>query len=157
LSGSSMAWIKTALTGTLYPNGFTNMIVLKGSKYLVPNVLERAIQLTPEGINGVYGRGYLVLAQEGNLVSAVTVSNIVLDPMPANKFTVPTELTNNTLSLKLSPPTFLTGVVKGTFKHPANGGVPVTKITGVILQVQNEADGFFNGPTESGSFQLLGQ
>jgi hypothetical protein len=152
LSGT-LAWIKQGPIGTLYPAGFTNSVALTASPYTIPAATELAITLLPDSTNGV---GQLTIAAEAGQTPAVTVTNIVLNPMPLNKFTVPADVTNNPVTLKLSKPLFKTGVVKGTFFI----GVNKTPFVGVILKDQNVARGFFKGaavPAESGSFLLEAQ
>jgi hypothetical protein len=148
-------WVKTGM-GSLYLGGFTNLnIELLTSEYSVPDVGERAINLNDSGPNGI---GYVELEQ-GQMTNLVAVSNVVLTPMPTNKFlAMKYDASTNPVTLVLSKPVYKTGVVKGTFINPATA--VKLNLTGVILQDANVARGYFmkkGVSTESGSFLLAPQ
>ena len=63
--------------------------------------------------------------------------------------TTPTRCPSNRVN-----PTLPTGLLKGSFVHPATG--KKVSINGVVLQKQNEARGFFLGTNKAGAFLLQG-
>jgi hypothetical protein len=151
LSATNVNWFRKTLALGLYQSGFTNYSLnLLASKYQVPGTGERAIKLTNSDTNGL---GKLTLANEENLGFTITQSNILLSPMPQNKFTV----LPNAYTVKLLNPSYKTGLFKGNFVHPSAGK---QNLVGVILQEGadgNVARGFFLGTSESGSFLLQAQ
>jgi hypothetical protein len=141
-------WIKNwiPVTSTFYSSGFTNAgINLLGSAYDEPGTGEFVVNMTADDTNMV---GTVTL-EDGNLTSPVEVTNVVLWAMPGNKFVVPA----NAVTLKMNKPSYKTGLVSGSFKHPDLGSV-TKAIKGVVLQDENQARGYFLGTAQTGSFLL---
>jgi hypothetical protein len=129
-------WIKPNTPGDVYyPIGFTNLIDIISSTYTAPPSGVRPLNLT----NGI------VILQDGNLPQAITNS---FSWSAGNNIAISAPNTNF-LTLKA---TLSTGVLKGTFIHPVTG--QTNNLNGILLQQQNQAAGYFLGPTESGSLLL---
>jgi hypothetical protein len=127
ISGPLDWFKKPQARAKLYPAGFTNVTEAAGSIYLFTNgvpVLD-------------FSTGEFSL-NNGNLVSPL-VDTITLDS--ANKITS----TNATLKISIST---ATGSFKGSVANPAGG--KAISFTGVVLQRQNVAGGFFTGATQTG-------
>ena len=133
-----LSWIKTPVAGRFYPTGFTNGSSALGSLYVPPQIGTRILGLT----NG------LVVMSGGNMSDSLTneitlaTNNIVtVDPVATNK-----------LSL-----TFATnyGSFSGKFFNPTTR--KTNTVSGVVLQLQNEARGYFLGTNQSGRISLTPQ
>ncbi|MEO7300285.1 MAG: BACON domain-containing protein [Verrucomicrobiota bacterium] len=130
----NLTWIKNEGSRTFYPDGFTNDLQIAGSVYAP--VLNQTWGL--DFING------LVVLEDGNLPGPL--SNLITLDQNSVRADVGAIVDVN---LRYALPT---GLVKGSFIHPANG--KKTLVTGVVLQKQNEVRGFFLGTNQSGSFLL---
>jgi hypothetical protein len=60
----------------------------------------------------------------------------------------------NSLSLKLTTNGLSAGVISGGFAYPGTGTKTNTAISGIVLQQQNEAVGYFLRTNQSGSLLL---
>jgi hypothetical protein len=128
-------WSKSAHSNDrYYTGGFQARLTLSGNRYQAPS---RGMVVMNVGFckfvlqNGELG----VIEKEGALTPANKL--LVLNPA-ADKLK---------LSLGLS-----TGMISGSFIHPATG--KVVSVWGVLLQPQDCGVGFFLGTTESGLFEL---
>jgi hypothetical protein len=130
------AWFKTHAFGTLYPAGFTNVISVTGSRFLVGTALKPVLPPTNFNLT-ISGGGFT------NPVSE-TVSLRSMGQFTAQGGAV------SKLSLALNP---ATGLVTGSFVMPDGRNTAVIK--GVALEGQTNAAGFFLTPQAGGSFELV--
>jgi hypothetical protein len=129
--------VKTGLTNSVYPNGFTNESALIGALYSpaalgipVLNMTSGTITLTNGNLSGaLVGSGILI---KGNNSAVVT--------------------SDNNIKFSLSSGT---GLINGTFQHPENGNT-VTSFRGAVLQGENAGAGHFLGTNRGGLFFLEG-
>jgi len=135
--GGALNWIRPAgPIPALYAFGFSNVTSVTGSRYSV-------------------SAGIPVLSlQNGQTV----LSGVSLDPGLTNAISINNNNTlllaggNEGLTLAL---TKSTGLIIGSFHFPGTGAV--TPIRGVILQEQNQAQGYFLGLDQCGSFRIESQ
>jgi hypothetical protein len=138
IQSDSVAWVKTAGSDKLYPNGFGVTLQPTGSTYVRP-VAGSVLSFT----NGV------AAFSGGDLFSAdVAVWDFVrvLVPKP-NAFVAEEAVENVRLSVDRGK-----GIISGRFVDIMTG--LKTPIKGVVLQKQNYARGFFASTNSSGSFVL---
>ena len=144
VTADHLTWLKaptTAMGDNFYRDGFKRDLALLGARYVAP----------APGLNVVGWSNGIVLIDGGNLT--VTLSNQVA--IANNRVTV---LSNsNRVSLTIAPPT---GLVTGTFKHPAIG--PVVSLKGVVVQLPPGSGGafvgsWFRGTNKTGFLQLKSQ
>jgi hypothetical protein len=136
--GGDLYWFRPeGATPKAYPSGFTNTASVIGSRFDLMNA--PALTLT---------NGQAILeggALSTNLTNSVSISsNNALEAAPGT----------DSLSLKLTTSGAKAGEISGGFDFPASGKKADTTISGVVLQEQNEAVGYFLRTNQSGSFQL---
>ncbi len=137
-ASGNISWMKAAVAGDLYPQGFTNSSSVPGSLCLAPRTGVRALAIT----NG------LMTFSGGNFAAPDSRSF--------------TWTTNNTLVFPATnnPPkitfTVRNGTFTGTFVDPAQTNITL-KISGAVLQNQNFGAGFFTGTNTSGAVQITPQ
>jgi hypothetical protein len=134
-AASNVMWFRTNAGGKLYPDGFTNSLIVVGSAFS-PGTNATLLDLPV----------LQFMVSGGGLAGPLTNS---VAGLPGGKFTngsggIPK------LTLDLNP---ATGVIKGGFADPAAAKGNAT-IKGVVFQQQTNAAGFFLGSTNSGSFLL---
>jgi hypothetical protein len=133
---SGLSWINATNSArtAVYRSGFTNQqATLTGGLYLPSQTLPTDLTATLEG---------------GDLLVAIT-NGVTLSA--SDKITL-TNSVDETNKLKLTI-TKSTGVISGSFANPANPKQTI-KINGVILQDQTNAQGYFLGTNQSGTFTL---
>ena len=136
LSGN-LSWIKTAAAGgTRYTSGFTNEAVAEGSTFSAPAPGSRILNFT-NAVSQLTG---------GSLTTGLT-NNVILNTN--NIFSIVNGGATN-LVLKVAT----NGLVTGSFKHPVSGAI--TQLKGVVLQQQNQANGFFQSTSQSGKLRVQG-
>jgi hypothetical protein len=131
-----LSWINETNSSrtAVYRSGFTNQdVTLTGGLYVSTNTLPTNLTATLEG-------GDLPFA----ITNGVTIS-------ARDKITL-TNSSDETNKLKLTI-TKSTGVISGSFANPVNPKKTI-KVNGVILQGQTNAQGYFLGTNQSGSFTL---
>jgi hypothetical protein len=136
-NGSWLSATNTSKTA-VYRSGFTNQdVAMIGSRYSSTN----------KPLLG-FTDGQVLLEQIGASPFAIT-NQVVISSGDA--ITVPNaaEKTNK-LSLTINKNT---GVIRGTFANPSNPKQTI-KVTGVILQSQTNAQGYFLGTNQSGVFLI---
>ncbi len=124
----SVYWVKTAQKSKLYPDGFSNLTQIVGSKYQ-PSAPQPLLDFSAGEVGLI----------RGNL-SAPVFNDVIVSS--DNKVT---DLGANKLVMSV---TSGTGLFKGAMNNPANG--KRLSFSGVILQKQSSGYGFFLGSTESG-------
>ena len=138
---TNASWINATNTSktALYRTGFTNQAAsIVGSAY---NATDKPLLALTNG---------QVMLKGGNLPATI-----------ANRFTLTSKnaviLTNaedtNKLTLTINKST---GVISGSFANPAKPKQTI-KVNGVILQGQTNAQGYFLGTNQSGTFMLMPQ
>ncbi|HEY3863684.1 MAG TPA: hypothetical protein VGO59_17550 [Verrucomicrobiae bacterium] len=133
LSGTNISWVKPPFTGSLYPNGFNNILQLTGSTWVAPARGADALPLS----------GPAIMLSGGDLSAPLTI------PVKIQGVTGFTA-TNATLTINAA-----IGAFTGSFTNP-DTHKRVT-MRGVVLQNANSARGFFLGADESGAVLLGGQ
>ena len=134
LEGSA-AWFRTNSSGKLYPHGFTNAVSITGSTF-TPGSAK-----TP-----VLGRtNWQITLSGGNL--PVPLTNDATLSLAGNFATNGPGISKLTLSVVPA-----TGLISGSFLDPATG--LATPISGIVLQQQTNAAGFFLSTNATGLFQL---
>jgi hypothetical protein len=130
VNSNNVVWVKTAgASSTNYSGGFTNATMPLASTYFA--------------YDGLWLTGAKVILGGGNLATPITNSvNVVYD-------TVTVTTNNCNLKLAIDP---ATGLVSGTFVDP--GSSRTNSINGAILQMSQEARGYFMGTNASGYFLL---
>lgn len=137
--GGSLVWKKSARSSdAFYPGGFTTVLPVVGSRYAAPPRGARVLDLPNTSPNVTAGIG------DGNLDESLTLPATVLP-----NHTVTSTPGSPKLSLKFEAGS---GKFTGSFFHPAAKGT--RGISGVVLQKQNAAFGFFRGVSECGWFSL---
>ena len=137
--GGTLYWFRPAgKTPAFYQGGFTNLAVpVSGSAYnpnATPLLALSSDQVTLDG---------------GNLPFAIT-NQITLSPSVTVTVAPPN---TNKLALTINKST---GAISGTIANPSNPK-QTFKISGVLVQNQPSAVGYFLGTNESGAFQLEDQ
>jgi len=89
---------------------------------------------------------------EGVTLSPALTNNVSITNR--NALDVTTVPNVNVLSLKLTTSGASAGKITGGFAYPGSGTKADTTISGVVLQGQNEAVGYFLRTNESGAFLL---
>jgi len=133
LSGTNISWSKLAGKAALYQAGFNNTLAVEGSRWLAPAAKSSALTLTDPSV--VLSGGNL----PEPLVGSVTLQNFLT-------------YSGTGLSLSIRPSN---GSFSGWFTSP--GASSKQTISGVVLQNQGLARGFFSGTNTSGSVLLEGQ
>jgi hypothetical protein len=134
LAGSA-AWFRTNSSGKLYPHGFTNVVSITGSTFAPGSAKTPALGRTNWQITLSGGDLRVPLSNGATLsLSGKFVTN---GPGIAQ------------LALAVVP---ATGIISGSFLDPATG--LATPISGVVLQQQTNAAGFFLSTNATGLFQL---
>ncbi len=133
LTGTNISWSKLAGTGSLYPDGFTNLLQLTGSAWHAPAKNSPALTLFNP----------FVTLSGGDL--SATVTDFV---------TLPNHLTYAATNLTLSV-SAANGTFGGSFINPDTRRKQT--ILGVVLQNEDDARGFFLGTDQSGAVLLQGQ
>ncbi|MDB6026840.1 MAG: hypothetical protein JWM68_3063, partial [Verrucomicrobiales bacterium] len=132
ISGT-LAWIDTSGTN-LYSAGYTNITDIKASRYVAPTNKVQVLSQT-NGIMTVTGGD---LTNDLERIALLTTNNIFTIELP------------NTNQLKASIiPAF--GSLQGSFVTTSN---KVRTFTGVVLQQQNMAGGFFLGTNRTGKVEF---
>jgi hypothetical protein len=138
--GSSLqgtgAWFRTNSSGRLYPHGFTNTVSITGSTFIPGSARTNVLGQT----------NLQVFLGGGNL--PVALSNYVSLPLSGVFRTNGPGISRLILSVAPS-----TGLISGTYLDPATG--LSTPISGVVLQQQTNAAGFFLSTNATGLFQLV--
>lgn len=129
LAATNVTWIKAPGAGRYYAAGFDSVVQLIGSPYIAPPKNTPALSL---------GDSVQVIFSGGNLSEAV-----VTDPVALQK-NLSYASSEVTLSITNS-----TGAFSGRFGRGQT-------MSGVVLQNQNSARGFFLGTNESGAVLLQG-
>jgi hypothetical protein len=138
ISGTNASWINATnpTKNALYPTGFTNEAAsIFGSAYNSTN--KPLLALT---------NGLVIL--EGGDVPAITNRFILT---PKNTITLTNAADTNKLTLTINKST---GVISGSFANPSSPKQTI-KINGVLLQNQTNAQGYFPGTNQSGTFMLM--
>lgn len=140
LAGSTV-WHKPArLKDRSHPAAFATTLGIAGARYIVPQAGTPALAV-PEGeANSALQLSDGDLGQTVDQPATLLANNRVLIPAP--------ELPRLTLSITAS-----TGRVTGSFTHPVTN--QATRISGVILQNENAARGFFLGPRAGGAARFV--
>ncbi len=133
LSGANVSWSKAAGKGLLYAGGFNNVLQLVGSPWMAPAKQSAALTLTNPA----------VVLSGGSLLEPLT------SPVTLEDFLT---YTSTNLSLTIRPGN---GSFSGWFTSPAAAGRKA--ISGVVLQNQGRAVGFFPGTSASGTVVLENQ
>jgi hypothetical protein len=128
----SLNWIKPALPGGLYPEGFTNRSGIVGSRYVRPDA-GRVLNISNARFSFTGGN-----------LSAPFTNEVTLTE--GNRLT---DRNDNKLRFDFAP---AAGAFSGKETNPATGKAIPFK--GVVLQKQNRASGHFLGPTRSGRVSL---
>jgi len=124
-------WSRPAQPASIYyPGGFTNQIMLSGSRYVPP----------ASGTNRVLAITDGVLVLSGGNLSQVYTNDLVLG---LNNHV--TNASPNSWSLSITPGT---GLFKGSFLD--TGTVRTVKFSGALLQKSTNAAGYFLGTNQSG-------
>jgi hypothetical protein len=133
---SSMAWIKPAARSGIYPDGFTNSLLVACSGWTNPPAKVSAVSLT---------NGFLSISNTSlDLDFTVSVSNNTVVKVP----NAPTNATNS-LTGTVAPKTGLLTVTFG------NGAGKATSIGyGAILQGSTNGGGYFVTKTNAGALLL---
>jgi hypothetical protein len=130
------AWFRTNSSGKLYPHGFTNNVSMTGSTFTPGRAKTNVLGLT----------NFLVTLSGGNLLVPLTNDAML---SPGGKFvTNGSGISKLTLSVVTN-----TGIISGSFLDPATG--LATPISGVVLQEQTNAAGFFLSTNATGLFELV--
>lgn len=130
-----LTWIKPGgQPSVFYPVGFTNQVEVLGSPYVAPTGAPARILQFTNGLTTFCG---------GNLASCFT-NEVALDAPD-----LLTNLSTNPLTVTF---TRTNGLTSGWVTDPDSGrSIP---FTGVVLQNQNRARGFFKGSNQCGRFEL---
>ena len=129
------AWFRTNSSGKLYPHGFTNNVSITGS----------AFRPGPAKTPVLGATNFQITLSGGNLPVPLTNDATLF---LAGKFT-----TNGPGISKLTLAVVTnTGIISGSFLAPATG--LATPISGIVLQQQTNAAGFFLSTNATGLFQL---
>ncbi|MGA3179365.1 MAG: IPT/TIG domain-containing protein [Verrucomicrobiota bacterium] len=138
--GGDLYWLRPeGATPKAYPGGFTNLSVpVIGSRFSLASDAPALVLTNGEAI--LEGGGLST-----NLTNSVSISS---------KNALEAAAGANALSLKLTTSGAKAGEISGGFDFPASGKKADTTISGVVLQEQNEAVGYFLRTNQSGSFQL---
>jgi hypothetical protein len=131
-------WFRTNSSGKLYPHGFTNTVSITGSTF-TPGTTR----------TNVLGQTNLQVQLSGGNLPVALSNNVTLFPTGSLKTNGP-GVSRLTLSVVPS-----SGLISGTFLDPSTG--LATPISGVVLQQQTNAAGFFLSTNASGLFQLIEQ
>lgn len=129
-------WAEPAEELTLYPLGFTNYTYLNWSPLATPTNGGSALTLS---------NGYIVFSG-GDLTEPLT-NSLVMSGTNANAFTF-----NSTNSFTVNP---TNGMIQGTFWHPVLS--KAVSFSGIILQEQHSAHGFFTGTNGIGNVLITEQ
>ena len=127
LSGASVAWLKSPNAGHYYPGGFNDILQLIGSRYVAPTKNAPVLSL---------------------LNASVTLSGGGL----ASDVNTPVSLQRN-LGYGAGSVTMSFNAATGAFSGKYGSR---QTLSGVVLQNQDSARGFFLGTTESGAVLLQG-
>jgi len=140
IMATNASWINATntLKTAVYRAGFTNpAATMIGSAYL--STIEPSLALTD---------GQVTL-EGGNLLLPITNSFILTSK---NALVLTNSGDTNKLTLTINK---TSGVISGTFSNPSNPKATIT-LRGVLLQNQTNAQGYFLGSNQSGTF-MLGQ
>jgi len=144
ISAPRISWINAtnSTRGALYRSGFTNeQAAVIGSLYTPAN--KPLLDLT----------NAQVTLEGGNLPFSITNQ---IKWASNNSITVPTNKAGNTNGLKLTITSSSSGLITGSIVNPTNKNQTIS-ITGVLLQDQTNAAGYFLGTNQSGAFLLTPQ
>jgi hypothetical protein len=135
--GGMLSWMRPAgPSPTLYTSGFTNLTSVFGCRYQVTNGIPAlALNDGQTVLGGVAGGA--------TLTEAVSIND-------DNILQVVAGADDLTLTLTKS-----TGLITGSYHFPGTG--IVTPVHGVILQTQSQAEGYWLGPSQSGTFLIQSQ
>jgi hypothetical protein len=138
--GGPLYWFRPAgQTPKAYTDGFTNPAVpVIGSRFSLANDVP-ALVLT---------NGQAIL--EGVTLSPALTNSVSITDRNALDVTT----RSNALSLKLTTSGTSAGKISGSFDYPGSGTKADTTISGVVLQEQDQAVGYFLRTNESGAFLL---
>jgi uncharacterized repeat protein (TIGR03803 family) len=167
-SSPSLSWINATNPARMavYRSGFTNQeVTLTGSLYVPTNALAAtwpaSLTATLEGGNLPFGiTNALILKTGGEITPTNTVTqtnmnvtntigtNVAVTNVTMNVTNMTTETNKLILTIHKK-----TGVISGSFANPAAPKQTI-KINGVLLQGQTNAQGYFLGTNQSGTFTL---
>ncbi len=128
-------WIKASWTN-IYPNGFTNDTAVLGSRYVAPALRAAVLSIT----NGT------ITASGGDLTADLVKTAVLLTN---NNFSISLPNTNKLRALV----TASSGLWQGSFLTATN---KTATFTGVVLQQQGFAGGFFMGTNLAGKVEFKG-
>ena len=139
--GGPLYWFRPAgATPKAYPGGFTNLAV---------PVIGSRLSLADDAPALLLTNGQAIL-EGGTLLPSVLTNDVTIN----SKNVLEVTSTNYLMSLKLTTNGASAGKVGGSFDYPGTGKKADTTISGVVLQQQNEAVGYFLRTNESGTFLL---
>jgi hypothetical protein len=128
-------WFRTNSSGKLYPRGFTNNVSIIGSSF----------KPGPAKAPVLGAANFQITLSGGNL--AIPLTNDASLSLTGKFVTNGPGISRLSLSVVAN-----TGIISGSFLDPATG--LATPISGVVLQQQTNAAGFFLSTNASGLFQL---
>jgi len=129
------AWFRTNSSGKLYPHGFTNNLSITGSTF-TPGSARTPV---------LGAANFQITLGDGNL--RVPLTNDATLSLAGKFVTNGPGISKLTLSVVPS-----TGLISGSFLDPATG--LAAPISGIVLQQQTNAAGFFLSTNASGLFQI---
>jgi hypothetical protein len=133
LSGTNISWTKAPGKSSLYAGGFNNALQLEGSIWEAP----------------AKGAPALILANPAVVLSGGNLPEPLTGPVTLQDFLT---YAGTGLTLSIHP---ANGTFSGWFTSP--GAADRQSISGVVLQNESRARGFFPGTSASGSVLLEGQ
>jgi hypothetical protein len=142
VAGTNASWINEANSAkaAVYRAGFTNPeVALSGSSYYAP-ADKPLLSLTSAQ----------VLLEGGNLPFSITNE---VTWTPKNTILLTNAADTNKLTLTINK---TSGVISGSFANPSSPK-DIIKVNGVLLQNKTNAQGYFLGTDESGTFLLENQ
>ena len=136
----SLTWIRPTAASGLYPNGYTNEVIVQSSAWTNLGTKTAAISLANGG----------QLAVSNGFLTAPILFNVVVNTNSAllEKGSNPT----NSLTGSIAPKTGLLSITFGN-----GNGTNTTAGAGVVLQNVNAGGGFFTTSTNAGAFTLTPQ
>jgi uncharacterized repeat protein (TIGR03803 family) len=134
----SLTWIRPAMAGGLFTNGYTNVVAVQSSAWTNLGPTTAAIPLSTGGTLEVSG-GFLTEPLDFNVTLATN-----------STFVNQGGFTTNSFSGSIAPKTGLLNIRFGN-----GNGTNTTAGAGAVLQNQNAGGGFFTTRTNAGSVQLI--
>ncbi len=135
----TLAWTRgPRLDAPVYPAGFAAQLPCAGSRYVRPAAGLEALEAPPGAATAGFGGGDLPQGLNVPVILDQAGKAAMVTPGPA------------AVSLVINP---CSGIVSGSFVQPGGGDMQV--VSGVVLQKQNSAFGYFRGSDACGAFSLL--